>query len=259
MKILLSLSYFGSALAPQVWTLSKSINIQRLYYIKSGRGAYRMPDGRMVPFVPGWLYLYPYNLNDGFVSDPDDPIDHLFFDFLSTPPVIAPEPLVWKVEPGSLLEAQLCLLDREVRDFRQFCPHPERPGERNSPAEPIKKRRQLVETMFRALLLRMDLEQPLPFSDDEAVCQTLDSIREHYAEPVTVSGMAAASGFDVSYFIRRFKSIMGVTPYAYLRSYRLMRAEELMKDGLGAAEAAEAVGYENASSLCRALREIRKI
>jgi len=70
-----------------------------------------------------------------------------------------------------------------------------------------------------------------------------------------VSDLSTRAGFEQNYFIRRFKNVMGVTPYAYLRSYRLLKARELMAGGCTVARAAELVGYENASSLSRALAE----
>lgn len=73
---------------------------------------------------------------------------------------------------------------------------------------------------------------------------------------VSINDIAAEQGFDVSYFIRRFKRVMCVTPYVYLRTYRLMRARELLADGASLERAALEVGYENASSLRRALVDV---
>ncbi len=89
------------------WYLSRDIEVQRLYYILGGTGSYTGGDGRSRPFRSGGLYLFPYNLRDRFWSDPDDPIRHLYFDFLSTPPVIAPEPLFCVPEQESDLAAAL--------------------------------------------------------------------------------------------------------------------------------------------------------
>jgi len=254
-KISLTIRYCGSEKAPADWP--QAISLQRLYYIKSGRGAYRMPGGQMVPFEPGKLYIFPLNLEDCFVTEAEDPIDHLYFDFLSTPPIIAPEPQIYEVKEGSFLQELLCMLDRMCIDLRLRYGRKVLYARSRIDSEEVMLSRQMMESLFHALLLQLAMIRPIPFSDDAAIRDTLEQIRLHYAEPLNVGGLAEASGFDVSYFIRRFKSAMGMTPYAYLRSYRLMRAEELMADGMTAAEAAEAVGYENASSLRRALRGLR--
>ena len=88
MEHLLYINYCGIG-SPSVtgWHLAREIEMQRLYYILGGSGSYCDSDGRQIPFQKGFLYLFPYNLRQQFVSDPNDPIKHMFFDFLSTPPV----------------------------------------------------------------------------------------------------------------------------------------------------------------------------
>ena len=74
---------------------------------------------------------------------------------------------------------------------------------------------------------------------------------------ITVSDMADRAGLAEKYFIRRFKSVMGQTPYAYLKSHRLLCASELIARGASVATASEMVGYEAPSSLSRALGKRR--
>ena len=120
----------------------------------------------------------------------------------------------------------------------------------------VQAQKSTVELLFRALLSRLDAQHPLPFASDGAVCETLDYISRNYMNHVSINDIAAEQGFDVSYFIRRFKRVMCVTPYVYLRTYRLMRARELLADGASLERAALEVGYENASSLRRALVDV---
>ena len=72
-----------------------------------------------------------------------------------------------------------------------------------------------------------------------------------------LGGLALEAGFAPNAFIRHFKRVMGQTPYAYIKDYRLMKATELLSQGVTVARAAELVGYENGSSLSRALAEKR--
>lgn len=55
-------------------------------------------------------------------------------------------------------------------------------------------------------------------------------------------------------FIRRFRRVVGQTPYAYLRTYRLALARQALASGDTLTQAAEKVGYQDAASLSRALR-----
>ena len=192
----------------------------------------------MHDFKAGFLYLFPYNLRDHFVSSEDDPIRHLYFDFLSTPPVIASEPFV--LDPSgcdNLLEA-LALAKQLVTGN----------GQRHLHKEPLRTH------LLQLLLTLIDEIQPIPYSSDATVCQTLATVQSQYAQPLTVAQLAKDAGFEENYFIRRFRSVMGLTPYAYLRNYRLMQARRFLNSGATMAEAASRVGYETAASLSRALR-----
>lgn len=240
------LSNYGDGTAPTEWWLYPVIRIQRLYYIKSGSGFYLGEDGRHLPFIPGKIYITPYNLHDSFQNSSDDPIDHVYFDFITTPPIIAPEPLIYDVPFESSIQAMMTLIRYTYAEAATV-------EKRHTP-----EMRQLMEQLLKSMLIMLSMIRLIPFSDDAAICDTLEYIRNNYAAQISVRELAAKAGFDATYFIRRFREIMGVTPYAYLRSYRLLRAGELIAGGATIAQAAEAVGYENASSLSRALKSIHR-
>jgi AraC-like DNA-binding protein len=225
--------------------------MQRLYYIKGGRGWFEAPDGKRTDFLPGKLYLHPFNLTDTFGHDPADPLDHLYFDFTSTPPIISPVPLCFDVPEGSPLQLQLAAVEGYLAACTGLPAH-----SHSEPGTDHVTHRRIMTEFLELLILLLGTEHPLPFTNDHAVIDTLERIRLDYASPLTVSGLAAQAGFELNYFIRRFRSVMGVTPYAYLRSWRLLKARELLAGGCTVVRAAELVGYENASSLSRALHSL---
>lgn len=90
---------------PAVWHQSSIANMQRLYYIKRGTGYICREDGGRIPFEKNCIYIFPHNLSPNFVAEPSDPVDHIYFAFFSTPPIIAPQPLVYRVAPQSLSRA----------------------------------------------------------------------------------------------------------------------------------------------------------
>ena len=226
--------------APRDWKLSKSINIQRLYFIIGGRGS-MLSDGRK-PLLPGHFYLFPNNLYQEFDSDPDDPINHIYFDFYSTPPIIAKSPLVWDTS-DKRAAALAAFLESAINErFRDF-------GTKSASEEYS----HYVTELLRVALMTLSMIKPIPFMTDRIVSDTLAFIRENYEKPLRVADLASRLGFEENYFIRRFKELTGTTPYACLRSFRLTRAAELIASGETISRAAAEVGYENASSLSRAL------
>jgi len=67
----------------------------------------------------------------------------------------------------------------------------------------------------------------------------------YYYEDLTVESIANEIGLDRSYFSTLFKSCTGQSPYDYLTSLRIKRAEVLMREyDYSVADAAEAVGLD---------------
>jgi AraC-like DNA-binding protein len=84
------------------------------------------------------------------------------------------------------------------------------------------------------------------------IFDTLQLIHVKYAEPLEVAKMAEESGMSISAFHHTFKAVTSTSPLQYLKSIRLHKARMLMvHDGLGAALAADRVGYESPSQFSR--------
>jgi AraC-like DNA-binding protein len=80
----------------------------------------------------------------------------------------------------------------------------------------------------------------------------LHRMHTRYTEPLNVARMAEEIGMSVSAFHHNFKAVTASSPLQYLKSVRLHKARMLiMHDGLGAAIAADRVGYESASQFSR--------
>jgi AraC-like DNA-binding protein len=84
------------------------------------------------------------------------------------------------------------------------------------------------------------------------ICRTLQQIHANYAEPLEVTRMAEEAGMSISAFHHNFKAVTATSPLQYVKSIRLHKARMLMvHDGLGAALAADRVGYESPSQFSR--------
>ena len=240
-KVSLTIRSAGSTKTPNPWLQPYDVNIQRLYYIKGGRGYMVRPDGTKEPFQKACIYIFPHNLKQQFVAEPEDPVDHVYFDFFSTPPIIAPQPLVFPVKEDSTAAEAFRFLERLLKEFKR------------EDKVDWERQKQINRAALEIVLRLLDSERKIPFSRDQTVSRTLEYIHAHYSAPLSVEDLAMETGFAPNAFIRRFKRVMGQTPYAYIKDYRLMKASELISQGVTVARAAELVGYENGSSLSRAL------
>lgn len=80
----------------------------------------------------------------------------------------------------------------------------------------------------------------------------LQQIHRKYAEPLNVPSMAEEIGMSISAFHHNFKAVTATSPLQYLKAVRLHKARLLMRfEGIGAAIAAERVGYESPSQFSR--------
>ena len=75
---------------------------------------------------------------------------------------------------------------------------------------------------------------------------SLNFIKEHYKEKLSAQDISASANLSQSYFFSAFKKAMGVSPIAYLNSYRLsLAAEKLINSEKTVNEIADSVGIED--------------
>lgn len=79
-------------------------------------------------------------------------------------------------------------------------------------------------------------------------------LESHAPERFSLEDMAAMAQMGKFRLLRAFARLTGATPYRYLESARVNRAQELLERGLPAAEAALAAGFSDQSHLARAFR-----
>jgi len=87
---------------------------------------------------------------------------------------------------------------------------------------------------------------------DKAVLRAQHFLEARFADPVTVSDMAAQSGLPGRSFLRRFKETTGLSPKAYLQELRIERARALLiETKISVSETCFAVGYHDPPSFVR--------
>ena len=83
-----------------------------------------------------------------------------------------------------------------------------------------------------------------------------DFMDRHHAEPLDVPTMAAAALMSPAHFSRRFRAAYGETPYAYLMTRRIERAQALLRQGMSVTDACMAVGCTSLGSFSSRFTEI---
>lgn len=233
----------GRCVAPEDWRTKGIPRPYRLYYVIGGSAYYSL-GGERTRLLPGCFYLFPSSMPFNVVQDCNDRLNHLYYDFMMNPSVTSAEPLCCSVVDHSLLPSLLNLMEKSVVTYRQT------------------RQAELLNTVCSSLEAFLNLflkivEPKKLFSKD--VSLAVEYIEQNYAEDISVKQIAGMLYLDEGYFIKKFKSEMGVTPYAFIKNLRLSVARELRSGGESLKDASLKAGFKYSSSYCRAVsREKRK-
>jgi AraC-like DNA-binding protein len=90
---------------------------------------------------------------------------------------------------------------------------------------------------------------------DPALAAALRALHADPAAPWTVASLAAEASLSRGAFARRFRSLLGAAPLAYLTDWRMALARQLLRDGdQGLAAVASAVGYRSEFAFAAAFK-----
>lgn len=121
-----------------------------------------------------------------------------------------------------------------------------------------------TETTQEILLTRMLLSE-LILHLPECVCtqheggkiaQAATYLKDHYTESVSLDTLCESIGLSKFYLCRAFRRDTGMTPHAYLNLYRVLCADRLLRDGVGAMASGDRVGYRDYTTFFRSYKRI---
>lgn len=109
----------------------------------------------------------------------------------------------------------------------------------------------LVQRNHDSNVLHLALRQPV----GTPIAAVVDYIGTHLAEALTVDALAAQGCLSPSAFSRAFRDTTGQSPYQFVKTLRMERAQLLLDEGcLGVTDVARAVGYTSVSHFIREFR-----
>lgn len=181
----------------------------------------------------GDVLLYPAGVPHAECSDPNDPVESVFFQFRAA---------------GIGSRALVRLPDRRgrVREMARWL-HEDRlalaPSRRRSRAA-------LCAALFA------ELSAPTGEETDPVVEQTRRWVLGHIGEPISLEALARQAGLSRFHFLRRYKHATGRTPMQDVRAIRIDHARELLLGtGLALKEIAPLAGLGDEYALSRAFRK----
>lgn len=97
-------------------------------------------------------------------------------------------------------------------------------------------------------------EEPDSYRRDPKIEEILQYIAQHLEEDLSVDALAGRFYWSRYYLMHRFKAVTGYSLHQYVRQKRLVRAGELIRDGVPVIKAAEQAGFSDYSTFLRAFR-----
>lgn len=210
----------------------------------SGGGEYEFPDQTRVHLMPGEIALIPAEAAYRVRAAGNTPFEHYTVNFILDPSSL-PEWMMQRkmhvLHPKDL-PMYLSRLDELVKVWGRM-----RAG-------------YCMQTRARLLTLLADylLESMVQKLDLGAYNRTLPAkrmIELRYNEPISLKEMAQNCGMCEGSFRRAFAQVYGQPPIAYLLSFRVEKAKELLLMGLSLEEVAQRVGFSEANYLIRYFRK----
>ncbi|HEY1825230.1 MAG TPA: helix-turn-helix transcriptional regulator [Acidimicrobiales bacterium] len=83
-----------------------------------------------------------------------------------------------------------------------------------------------------------------------------DRIDREYADSLSVATLAETAAMSPAHFARKFRAAYGETPYTYLMTRRIERAQAFLRLGFSVTDACFAVGCTSLGSFSARFREV---
>ncbi|MGC2485837.1 MAG: helix-turn-helix transcriptional regulator [Acidimicrobiales bacterium] len=97
---------------------------------------------------------------------------------------------------------------------------------------------------------------PQEMADPARLRQARDRIDREYAEQLDVATLASTALMSPAHFSRKFRSAYGETPYTYLMTRRIERAQAFLRLGMSVTDTCVSVGCTSLGSFSSRFREV---
>ena len=233
----------GSVKAPYDWITHSPIGISRLIYINGGEGGYII-NNEKIPCKKDHLYLLPYFVDTYSSYESDEKrFDHGYVNFEMIPPIISNE--VFCLNPYKDSDTMVA-----VEVFKTLCK--ECSAKNDFPSlSPINQQYLRSTTIFLVdkIIEKFDCE----VVKDKVIIKALRMMHENLDGHQTINHIAKECYLSTDGFIRRFKKVVGETPYSYLKKIRIFTAQNMRSAGISLNVIAEKCGYSDPCSLLHAM------
>lgn len=223
---------YGRSYNPPNWFYNPNYLVGRIYYIAGGTAYYKNDT----LLKKGHLYIFGMDADFRVSQDPEDPIDHVFFDFVSFHSYLKAPIREIDLSKNEKLNHLILALTEEFTD--PSCP------------------REIATAYFK--LINHELEKVLDCEEHFSLLteNILRVIHSESLDKLSVKDIARKLNVNENHMIRCFRKEMNVTPLAYLGLLKADQAIKQIKKGKKMQEVADSLGYSSVSSLSYSFKTI---
>jgi AraC-like DNA-binding protein len=122
--------------------------------------------------------------------------------------------------------------------------------------EPLEIETALLDFFETLLICQSDLtrRQPEPVADSQKFKKAQAFIRDNFSESFSLDELASAAGASPFHLVRLFRKHSGLTPFDFLRSFRVEQAKALMRTCESLTEVAYRAGFYDQSHFVRSFK-----
>ena len=245
MNKLCKINCAGLCPVPKAWIPTVTLEVNRLYYIHSGIGGYINRDGKREIMSCGMLYLIPGTAKISTWSDESSELVHTYANFELLPPILSNR--VFSIDPKNDVKLTSAL--------NVFNTVSEEITKKNISLSSEENLREIdfLGSAVRYIVSRMTDSPDVSILKDETILKALQIIHSNIGDKLSVSAIASQCFMSEDGFIRKFSSLLGQTPYAYIKSLRIRTASYMRSQGHTWDYIANSTGYSDAAALLHAL------
>lgn len=219
------LNNYGRLYNPPNWFYNPNYLINRIYYICSGTAVYKSS----IPLKPEHFYIFKASPEFQVSQDPKDPVDHIFFDFITSLELIDTDYIEIDAKKVPKLKG---IIDTLMFDY-----------------ELKKLPTQVAECYANIILYELQdfLNTTKAYSELTAKC--LEYIHRHDPSDIAVASIADELNININHLIRTFKKETGITPLKYISMMKAEMAISYIRKGYSLEDISTMLGYSTVSAL----------
>lgn len=218
------LNNYGRLYNPPNWFCNPNYLINRIYYICSGTAYYK----DTIPLKPGYFYIFKASADFKVSQDENDPVDHIFFDFISSNEIDKDY-----IEINSADVPRLKgIMETLSYDFSL----------KNMPVS-------VAESYVRILIHELKDYMIVSNIYSELTSKCIWHIHHNDPAELSVATIAEDLNININHLIRTFKKETGITPLKYISLMKSELAISYMRQGYSLEDIATTLGYSTVSAL----------